>query len=74
MSKEHKPCPFCGETEALRPEYHQTSKGTQEGWVECMNCGARGQTEYGCCSPDEMVHLVWSGWDERSTEAEDLPS
>ncbi len=60
------PCPFCAETEMLRLESHSTREGTQEGWIECMNCGARGQTEYGRCPPDEMEALIRYGWNDRT--------
>ena len=62
---EHKSCPYCGETEMLKAVVSQARPGVQSGFIECDNCGARGQTQYGSCDPDDMLDLVWSGWDER---------
>ena len=62
-----KHCPFCGEEDYLITEIHShMPKCYYEGWVECQNCGASGQVEYGNCSIDEMEELVWFGWNERS--------
>lgn len=66
---ENKPCPFCGEQEALKLDEHLSQDGScREGWIECQNCGARGQTQYGRCAPDEMDSLIWYGWNERAGE------
>lgn len=67
MTHELKPCPFCGEGFFLRLEEHMSPDGScREGWIECQNCGARGQTEYGRCAPDEMERLIYGGWNERA--------
>jgi len=66
-----KPCPFCGEKDALKCEVRTSRDNVQEGWIECQNCGARGQTEYGQCPPDEMISLTHYGWNERAAEQSD---
>lgn len=37
-----KPCPFCGG----QPELKWSKNGNAWGWIECLDCGAKGPAEY----------------------------
>ena len=60
-----KPCPFCGEEECLEVHVNYFKPGIETGYVECRNCGARGQEQYGSLEPNDMIEFVKYGWNER---------
>ena len=67
---ERKPCPFCGEQDWLEYVNRTLRTGVQECWIECANCGARGQVGYASSKfPDEVESLAWYDWNERTNEA-----
>ena len=62
-----KPCPFCGEVQALHVEVgHDSLRGILEGWVDCPNCGSRGPISFGRCLPSEMRDLIRVAWNTRA--------
>lgn len=58
-----KGCPFCGETEALKPIDLDTSPSGSEPWkaIKCMSCGAHGPM-----SKDGLkANSLWNNRSER---------
>lgn len=61
---DRKDCPWCGSGgEDLYMDSHTNASGL-EGWVDCLNCGARGPLTVGNVEPDEMERLIWGDWND----------
>lgn len=63
------PCPFCGEKDFIEFKWGKESEhsmGIYEVFMECENCGCRGQVAYCALSHPEAVDVAHAEWNQRS--------